>query len=67
MDKTKSDEALKHRPIARRIILARMKLHCGIFIRQEADAHARLEPICRRAASRRANNSGFDSLRAGIL
>jgi len=36
-----------------------------IFIRQEADAHVRFKPICRRAASRRANSSGACWLNGG--
>src|ERR1039457_6425526 len=30
-----------------------------VLIRQEADAHARFEPVCRRAVSSRAKRSGF--------
>src|SRR5262249_19524859 len=38
-----------------------------ILIRQEADRHVRFEPNCWRAASRRANSSGFVSLSGRTL
>src|SRR5437016_3120818 len=37
-----------------------------VLIRQEADAHVRFKPICRRAASRRAYSSGACWLSGGM-